>query len=114
MTRHKGYRSKTRRLFRKDVRSRGLCGLSRFMVDFKEGDRVDIIPDPFFQKRGLPHRHFHGFTGKVLGARGRCYEVQVADQGGKLKTLFLGREHIRINKSFLMEQEAAAKQAESK
>jgi large subunit ribosomal protein L21e len=105
MVRHKGYRCKTRRLWRKDVRDRGLPGLSRFMIDYKVGDDVDILGDPSFQKRGLPFRRFHGRTGRVVGIRGRCYEVQVYD-GGKLKTLFIGREHIRINHAYQLKQEA--------
>ena len=85
---------------------RGLPGLSRFMVDYKVGDYVDILGDPLFQKRGLPFRRFHGRTGRVVEIpRGRCYEVQVYD-GGKLKTLFIGREHIRINYAYQLKQEA--------
>jgi large subunit ribosomal protein L21e len=89
---------------RKNVRARGLPGLSRFMVDYEINDKVDIIGDPSFQKRGLPFHRFHGKTGTVVNTRGRCYEVQVYDLN-KLKTLFIGREHIRINRSFLMQKE---------
>jgi large subunit ribosomal protein L21e len=106
MARNHGYRMKTRKLYRKKVRTRGLCGLSRFMVEYGAGDKVDIIGDPAFQTRGLPHRRFNGKTGVVVGARGRCFEVQVKD-GDKMKTLFIGREHIRMNKDYQLRKEAA-------
>ncbi|MHA1719109.1 MAG: 50S ribosomal protein L21e [Promethearchaeota archaeon] len=104
MTKHHGYRSKSRRIYRKNVRARGLPGLSKFMVDYHVGDKVDIIGDPSFQKRGLPHRRFHGKTGVVFEERGRCYGVHVKD-GNKMKTLFLGREHLRLNKTFQLKQQ---------
>jgi large subunit ribosomal protein L21e len=107
MVRNHGYRNKTRELFRKAPRTRGLPGLSRFMVDYSVGDQVDIIADSTFQKRGLPHRHFHGKTGVVASERGRCYEIKVYD-GNKLKTLFCGREHIRLNKDFQIRQQKEA------
>ncbi|MHA1744744.1 MAG: 50S ribosomal protein L21e, partial [Promethearchaeota archaeon] len=40
--RHHGYRAKTRRLYRKNVRKRGLPGLSRFMVEYAPGNKIDI------------------------------------------------------------------------
>lgn len=60
------------------------------------GDKVDIIADPSFQKRGMPHRRFHGKTGTVVGKRGRCYEVVFKDIH-KEKLIILGKEHIRPN-----------------
>lgn len=96
MVRHKGYKNKTRRLLRKDARNHGLPSFSRFLVDYKVGDKVDIIADPTFQTRGFPHRHFYGRTGTVVGIRGRCYEVKVNDLG-KMKMIIIGKEHIRIS-----------------
>ena len=104
MVRHHGYRSKTRSLFRKKVRDRGLPGLSRFMVKYDVDYVVDIIGDSSFQKRGLPHRRFVGKTGKIVAKRGRCYEVAVKDQN-KMKTIFIGCEHIRINRDWQIKQE---------
>ena len=104
MTRHHGYRSKTRSVFRKKVRKRGLPGLSRFMIEFNAGDKIDIIADSSFQNRGLPHRRFQGKTGTIVAKRGRCYEVHVKD-GNKMKTLLIGQEHFRMNKSYQMDKE---------
>jgi large subunit ribosomal protein L21e len=106
MPRNHGYRNKTRHRYQKNVRERGICGLSRFMVDYEPGDKVDILGDPMFQKRGLPHRRFQGKTGIVLSPRGRCYEVAVMI-GNKQKIIFIGREHIRMNKDYQMHKEAA-------
>ena len=110
MTHHNGYRSKSRRILRKSVRDRGLPGLSRFMVEYSISDKVDIVGDPSFQKRGLPHRRFHGKTGLIVSLRGRCYEIKVKD-GNKMKTLFLGREHLRLNKDHQMVMAAKAAEA---
>ncbi len=106
MTHHNGYHSKCRSILRKKVRDRGLPGLSRFLVDYKPGYVVDIIGDSSFQKRGLPHRRFIGKTGKIVSQRGRCYEVAVKDLN-KMKTLFIGCEHIRVNRDWQIRQEKA-------
>ncbi len=107
MTKHLGYRTKTRSIFRKSIRKRGLPGLSRFMTNFKIGDKVDIIVDPSFQKRGMPHRRFHGKTGQISDKRGRCFEVKVKD-GNKMKTLLVGQEHFRMNTTYLQKKEQAS------
>lgn len=97
MAHNHGYRVKTRRIFRKNVRQRGLKSISRFMIDYQVGDKVDIIADPAYQKRGMPHKRFHGKTGEIIGIRGRCYEVRVKDMK-KEKLIIVGREHLRKNK----------------
>jgi large subunit ribosomal protein L21e len=103
MVTHHGYRSKTRRIFRKDVRQRGLRSLSKIFRKYEIGDKVDIIIDPSFQKRGMPHKRFHGKTGIVVGIRGRCYEVSVKDIH-KEKLIIVGREHLRMNKFHELEK----------
>jgi large subunit ribosomal protein L21e len=103
MVTHHGYRTKTRRVFKKDLRERGLRSLSRFFKKYEIGDKVDIIIDSAFQKRGMPHKRFQGKTGIVVGIRGRCYEVSVKDIH-KEKLLIIGREHLRINKYHELEK----------
>jgi len=93
---HKGYRAKTRRLHRKNVRKRGLGSTEKYLIEFDIGDKVDIITDPSVQKRGMPHRRMHGKTGTIIGVRGRCYEVQVRI-GKSKKMIILGKEHLRKN-----------------
>ena len=97
LTKHKGYRSRTRRIFRKKVRERGLKSLARFLVTYEVGDKVDIIADPAYQKRGMPHKRFHGKTGQIIAQRGRCYEIKVKDMN-KEKMIILGKEHMRLNR----------------
>ncbi|GAB4328297.1 MAG: 50S ribosomal protein L21e [Promethearchaeota archaeon] len=94
MVRHHGYRAKTRRIFRKHPRKRGLAPLGRYLVDYEVGDKVDVIADPSVHKHGFPHKRFHGKTGTIVGVRGRCFEVRVKDQK-KVKMLVLGVEHMR-------------------
>jgi len=76
LTLHKGYRNKSRQRHRKSVRDRGLGSI---------------------EKRGFPHRRYHGLTGTVKGTRGRCYEVEVK-LGNSKKLLIVGKEHLRANK----------------
>ncbi len=97
MVRHHGYRTKTRRIHRKNVRARGLAPLGRYLIEYNVGDRVDIIGDPSIHKRGFPHKRFQGKTGVIIGQRGRCFEVEIKDQNRK-KLLIVGVEHMRKNK----------------
>jgi len=96
LTLHKGYRNKTRRRHRKNVRKRGLGSIEKYLMEFKINDKVDIITDPGQHKRGMPHRRYHGRTGVIIGKRGRCYEVEVRI-GNSKKMLIIGKEHLRLN-----------------
>jgi large subunit ribosomal protein L21e len=100
MTIHKGYRNKSRKRHRKRVRERGLGSVEKYLVEYKMGDKVDVITDPSKHKRGMPHRRFHGLTGTIMSQRGRCYEVQVK-LGNSKKLLIIGKEHLRLNNASL-------------
>jgi large subunit ribosomal protein L21e len=97
MTLHKGYRNKTRKRHRKKAREKGLRSIDKYLIDYEIGHKVDIITDPSQQKRGMPHRRYHGLTGTISGTRGRCYEVEVK-LGDTKKTLIIGKEHLRLTK----------------
>ena len=97
MTLHKGYRNKTRKRHRKKVREKGLQSIDKYLMEYEIGHKVDIITDPSQQKRGMPHRRYHGLTGTIIGERGRCYEVAVK-LGNSRKTLIVGKEHLRLTK----------------
>jgi len=97
---HKGYRAKTRKRHRKNVREKGLGSIEKYLVEYKMGDKVDIITDPSKHKRGMPHRRFHGLTGTIINQRGRCYEIQVK-LGNSKKLLIIGKEHLRLNNASL-------------
>ena len=108
MVKHHGYRTKSRSILRKNVRDRGLKSLRRFLVNYKVGDKVDIVGDSSYQKRGFPHRRFHGKTGTIVGLRGRCYEIAVKDQN-KEKMVILGKEHMRLNADYLKQRKMSKK-----
>ena len=91
-----GYRARTRGLMSKRVREKGLGSLSKVLVDFEAGQRVDIVIDPGFHK-GMPHRRYQGKTGIVTGLRGRAVLVDVS-LGNATKSLIIRREHLRVSK----------------
>ncbi len=90
--RSKGYRSKTRALFRKRPRERGKIGLSRLLRTFNPGDKVTIRIDPSVHK-GMPHRRYHGRIGIVKERRGRSYVIEVAE-GKQTRTVIARPEHV--------------------
>ncbi|TFF97332.1 MAG: 50S ribosomal protein L21e [Promethearchaeota archaeon] len=98
MTLNKGYRNKSRKLYRISPRKRGQNPIDRYLLDYEVGDKVHIIGDASQHKRGLPHRRYYGKTGKIIGIRGRCFEVEVK-LGNSKKILILGKEHLIKEKS---------------
>ena len=96
MTKHRGYRTKTRHKHRRNVRNRGFTSVEKYLIDYNNNDKVDIITDPSQHKRGMPHSRYHGRTGTIIGQRGRCYLVEVK-LGNSKKTLIIGKEHLRLN-----------------
>ena len=90
--RSKGYRSRTRTLFRKNAREKGKVGLSRLLRTYNPGDKVKIKIDSSVHK-GMPHRRYHGRVGIVKARRGRSYVIEVAE-GNQTRTLIARPEHI--------------------
>lgn len=88
-----GYRSRTRGLMSKNIRQKGLTSLSKVLIDYEEGQRVDIVIDSAFHK-GMPHKRYHGKTGVVAALRGRGVIVDVS-LGNAMKTLIVRREHLQ-------------------
>merc|ERR1719187_1471168 len=64
MTNTKGYRRGTRYMFARDFRKRGAIPLSTYMKTYRRGDIVDIKGCGAVQK-GMPHKAYHGKTGRV-------------------------------------------------
>ena len=67
-----GYRSGTRDLFSKKFRTKQYNpNLTTFMRTFRVGDMVHVIANPA-QQKGMPHKTYHGRTGKVWNITKRC------------------------------------------
>ncbi|KRX53617.1 60S ribosomal protein L21, partial [Trichinella sp. T9] len=65
MVNTKGYRRGTRYLFARPFRKHGVEPLTTFLRVYKMGDIVDIKGNGAFQK-GMPHKYYHGKTGRVF------------------------------------------------
>ncbi|MFW9932562.1 MAG: 50S ribosomal protein L21e [Candidatus Thorarchaeota archaeon] len=88
-----GFRARTRNLMSKRIRNKGLNSLSAVLIDYEEGDRVNIVIDSAVHK-GMPHKRYHGRTGVVSGRRGRALLVDVS-LGKAIKSLIIRPEHLR-------------------
>lgn len=99
----RGYRHRTRRLFKKDIREKGsVPPLSLLMIEYKPGDRVVIDINPSVHK-GMPHRRYQGRTGVVVGKRGKAYIIEL-QEGSVKKTIIARPEHL---KPFVVENVAS-------
>jgi large subunit ribosomal protein L21e len=81
----KGFRSRSRGTFTKEVREKGLPPVSRFLREFEVGEKVIVRLEPS-SPRGQPHPRYQGRTCTVLGRVGRAYRLEFLD-GGKRKEL---------------------------
>jgi len=93
MTKSKGYRARTRSLFRKPPRRKGLVPLGYLLRNYNIGDKVMIAIEPSAHK-GQPHRRYHGRLGTITERRGRAYVVQVKD-GGKIRRIIADPIHLK-------------------
>ena len=60
-----GLRARTRDLFSVAYKQHGTTKFSKIMTVYKKNDIVDIIADGSVQ-RGMPHKFYHGKTGRVF------------------------------------------------
>ena len=81
----KGFRSRSRGTFTKEVRERGLPPVSRFLRAFEVGDKVIVRLEPS-TPHGQPHPRYQGRTCTVVGRVGKAYRLEFLD-GGKRKEL---------------------------
>lgn len=96
MAHHNGPRKKTRYKFKKELRRRGLPPVTSVIQKFEIGQNVHIVCEPSIQK-GMPHRRFHGKTGKVVGQRGRAWLLAVPD-GNSEKIVIARPQHLKAQK----------------
>ncbi|MFX0099567.1 MAG: 50S ribosomal protein L21e [Candidatus Hodarchaeota archaeon] len=92
---HCGFRSQTRSLLRKKRRERGLSPLTSLLIKYEIGDLVDIKINPSVHK-AMPHRRFHGKTGRIVETRGKAFVISVSDKNKK-KQVITTRDHFHPN-----------------
>lgn len=89
----RGYKCRTRKLFSKKTRDKGIPPLGYLLKDYEPGEKVNITINPTIHK-GQPHKRFHGKTGSIIGKRGKAYLVSVKD-GDREKIIISRPEHMR-------------------
>merc|ERR1712223_1294664 len=97
MTNAHGKRRGTRYMFSKAFRNKGMPGLATYMHVYKRGDIVDIKGNGAFQK-GMPHKVYHGKTGRVFNVSKHAVGVIVNKRvRGRIlaKRISIRVEHIK-------------------
>merc|ERR1712146_287612 len=96
-----GYRARTRHLFARKFRQKGVLQSTVYLRTFKIGDYVDIKVNGAIQK-GMPHKYYHGRSGRVWNVTPRAVGVLVNKQIGNRiiqKKLHVRIEHVVPSKS---------------
>ena len=96
-----GLRARTRDLFSKAFRKHGTIPLSKYLISYRKGDYVDIIADGSIQ-RGMPHKFYHGKTGRVFNVTTHALGVIVNKRVGNRiipKRIHVRVEHVRMSNS---------------
>ena len=94
-----GYRGKTRHLFKRPFRGNGAEHLSTYMKQYKKGMFVDIVANGSIHK-GMPHKFYHGRTGRVFDISPNSIGVIVNKQVRNRiveKRIHVRVEHLRIS-----------------
>merc|ERR1712185_563485 len=79
----------------------GATPFSRYFVTYKVGDYVDVIADGSIHK-GMPHKFYHGKTGKVFNVTAHAVGVIVNKlNNGRIipKRIHVRIEHVRKSQS---------------
>ena len=95
-----GYRSRTRHLFSRGFHKKGAIPLSTYLKNYKKGDIVDIKANAAIHK-GMPHKFYHGKTGRVYNVTPHAVGVIVNKQVGNrilAKRINLRIEHVQHSK----------------
>ena len=74
----KGFRSRSRGTFTKDVRERGLPPVTRFLREFAVGEKV-VVRIEASDPHGQPHPRYQGRTCTVVAKSGRAYRIAFLD-----------------------------------
>ncbi|XP_045404892.1 60S ribosomal protein L21-like [Lemur catta] len=101
MTNTKGKRRGTQYMFSGPFRKHGAVPLATYMEIYKKGDIVDIKGMGTVQK-GMPHKYYHGNTGRVYSVTQPAVGIIVNKQvKGKIlaKRINVRIEHIKHSKN---------------
>lgn len=74
-----GVRARTRDLFARGFRKKGYIPLLTYLRTYKIGDYVDVKVNGAVHK-GMPHKFYHGRTGRVWNVTKRAIGVEVNKQ----------------------------------
>jgi len=88
-----GYRGKTRHLFARKFGERGTLPTQVYLKTYRIGQLVDIVANGAVHK-GMPHKLYHGRTGRIWNVTPRAVGVEV----NKLvrNRILKKRIHVRI------------------
>ena len=101
MVHSKGVRARTRDLFSKPYKKHGAAPFNKYFVTYHVGDYVDVIADGSIHK-GMPHKFYHGKTGRIYNVTGRAVGVVVNKKvNGRIipKRICVRVEHVRKSRS---------------
>jgi large subunit ribosomal protein L21e len=87
-----GIQRKSRKVFSKNPREKGMAPLGRLLHEYQNGEKVVIKIDSSVQK-GMPHKRYYGKVGIVTEERGRAYVVEITEDT-KVKKIITRPEHI--------------------
>ena len=98
-----GVRARTRDLFSRPYKKHGATPFQRYFITYRKGDYVDIIVDGSIHK-GMPHKFYHGKTGRVFNVTAHAVGVVVNKfVNGRIipKRIHVRIEHVRKSRSRL-------------
>ncbi|KAL9648202.1 hypothetical protein ABK040_000933 [Willaertia magna] len=109
-----GYRARTRQVFSRPFRKNGILGTNVYLTQYKIGDDVTIKVNANIHS-GMPHKIFHGKTGKVWTVTPRAVGVAISKRvRGRIvmKKMHVRIEHVqksRCREEFLQRARANSK-----
>ena len=95
-----GYRARTRSIFARPFKRNGPVHLSKYLTTYRLGDIVDIKGNGAIHK-GMPHRYYHGRTGRIWNVTPRAVGVEINKQVRNriiVKRIHLRIEHVQHSK----------------
>ena len=90
-------------MFAKPYKRHGPTAMNRLLLSYHKDEYVDVIADGSIQK-GIPHKYYHGKTGKVFDVTKHAVGVIVNKRvGGRIvpKRIHVRIEHVRKSQSRL-------------